>query len=288
MQAVSLLSRFTVLSTLALSATLALIGFSHAPARSTTAPVMLLGLMSGNRLVTFNAATPERVSLLNISGVTGKLIGIDQRPANGMIYGLSNQSQLYTINLSTGAATLVSRLNQSIASEAKVSIDFNPVPDRLRVVDENGNNFRVNVDTGEVTTDKPLNYVPEDLNNGRTPKVRAIAYTNAFMGPPSPAGVTPPTRTTQMFNLDTGLDILTQQNPPNEGRLKTIGALGINLDSTVGLDIFSSQMGENTAFVSSDSLLYRINLATGAANTVGRIGQQRLNIIDLASMKMPS
>jgi hypothetical protein len=253
----------------------------------TNTPVSLLGLMSGNQLVSFASNNPNQVKMMRVTGVDGKLLAIDQRPANGLIYGLSDKSQLYTINPSTGVATLVSRLAKPLAEDAKVSIDFNPVPDRLRVVDSNGNNFRINVDTGEVTTDKPLAYIPEDPNTGKMPRIAAIAYTNAFAGPPSPAGVTPPSRTSQMFNLDTKLNALVQQNPPNEGRLKTIGSVEMNLDSRIGLDIFSPKMGDNTAFVVSDSMLYSINLANGKANSLGSVGQGRLNLIDLASVTMP-
>jgi hypothetical protein len=253
----------------------------------TNAPVPLLGLTSGNQLVSFMSNNPTQVKMMRVTGVDGKLLAIDQRPANGLLYGLSDKSQLYTINPSSGVATLVSRLAKPLAEDAKVSIDFNPVPDRLRVVDGNGNNFRINVDTGEVTTDKALAYIPEDPNTGKPPRIAAVAYTNAFAGPPSPAGVTPPTRTSQMFNLDTKLNVLVQQNPPNDGRLKTIGNVDMNLDSRVGLDIFSPKMGENTAFVVSNSMLYSINLATGKTNSLGTVGQGRLNLIDLASVTMP-
>jgi hypothetical protein len=264
--------------------TVALFCLSTSSARSASdSAVQLLGLTLGNQIVAFPANNPTNVRMLKVMGVNGKLVGIDQRPANGLLYGLSDKSKLYTINLETGMATQVSSLAQPLSTDAKISMDFNPVPDRLRVVDEQGNNFRINVDTGEVTTDKPLAYIPEDANTGKQPKVSAIAYTNAFAGPPSPAGVTPPTRTAQMFDLDTGLNLLAQQAPPNDGRLKTIGSLGLDLNSKVGFDIFSPQMGENTAFVATDSTLYTINLMTGNSSMVGKIGHGKMNLIDLAA-----
>jgi hypothetical protein len=273
---------------LALSAlTIPLLCLGNAAAQP-TATVNLLGLTSGNEIVSFPASNPSRVRMLKVTGVEGKLIGIDQRPANGLLYGLSNQGKIYTINLETGGASLVSTLAKPLGKDAKISIDFNPVPDRLRLVDDKGNNFRVNVDTGEMTTDKPLGYIADDPNAGKVPQIRAIAYTNAFSGPPSPAGVSPPTRTAQMFDLDPNLNILAQQNPPNDGRLKTIGSLGVDLATSVGFDIFSQKMGENMAFVVSGSSLYSINLATGATTAMGKVGNGKISsLIDLAATPMP-
>ena len=44
-------------------------------------------------------------------------------------------------------------------------MDFNPVPDRLRVVSDTGQSLRINVDTGAVITDTALN--PAGLHGGR-------------------------------------------------------------------------------------------------------------------------
>jgi hypothetical protein len=251
------------------------------------ANVKLIGLTSTNSLISFSASTPNQIKTIKVTGIDGKLIGIDHRPANGLLYGLTSSSKLYTINPQTGAASLVSSLAKPLSGDAKVSIDFNPVPDRLRLVDSKGGNFRVNVDTGEMTTDQPLGYIADDPNAGKAPAIMAIAYTNAFMGPPSPAGVTPPTRTTQMFDLDTTLNILVQQNPPNDGKLKTIGALNTDFGTTVGLDIFSRKTGENKAFAVYASTLYTINLSNGATAPMGRVGNGKLSLIDLAAVPMP-
>jgi Domain of unknown function (DUF4394) len=272
------------ISTPAIAILFAGAGFANSTTRS---DVKLIGLTSANRLVSFSAGAPNQIKTTNVMGVDGKLIGIDHRPANGLLYGLTTSSKLYTINPETGAATLVSSLAKPLSSDAKISIDFNPVPDRLRLVDAKGGNFRVNVDTGEVMTDQPLGYIADDPNAGKSPAITAIAYSNAFAGPPSPAGVTPPTRTAQMFDLDTSLNILAQQNPPNDGRLKTIGALSVKFSPTVGLDIFSGKMGENTAFAVYGSTLYTINLTTGATAALGTVGHGKLGLIDLAAIPMP-
>jgi hypothetical protein len=90
-------------------------------------------------------------------------------------------------------------------------VDFNPVADRLRLVANNGQNFRINVDTGAVTVDTPLNYTPVQAL-GST----GAAYTN------SKAGAT----TTELYNLDYVSDTLVDQAPPNDGVLVKTGSLG--------------------------------------------------------------
>jgi hypothetical protein len=53
------------------------------------------------------------------------------------------------------------------------------------------------------------------------------AYTNNFAG----ASVT------TLYGIDSNLDILATQNPPNAGLLNTVGPLGFNASDLVGFDI---------------------------------------------------
>ena len=190
------------------------------------------------------------------------LLGIDTRPANGLIYGLTTASNLYTLDPNSGAASLVSTLSQPFTGTTVTGFDFNPVPDRLRLVGDNDQNFRINVDTGAVTVDGNLAYAAGDANFGANPAVSAVAYTNAIASPTS----------TQLYDIDTNLDVLTLQNPPNNGTLTTIGKLGIDFGTLSGFDIISTAEGTNAAFAVSNSTLYSINLQTGAASSLGTIG----------------
>jgi Domain of unknown function (DUF4394) len=186
------------------------------------------------------------------------------RPANGLLYGLTTTNQIYTLALKGDGveATLVSTLSQPFEGGAVSGFDFNPVADRLRLVGENDQSFRINVDTGAVIADGALAFGPGDANAGVNPRVTGAAYTNSFAG----------TTATQLFDLDAELDTLVLQTPPNDGTLQTVGALGFDLDSLGGFEIVASATGDNTAFVVSDATLYSLNLESGVASSLGAIG----------------
>ncbi|PSR19008.1 hypothetical protein C8255_04480 [filamentous cyanobacterium CCP3] len=228
------------------------------------AAVDLLGLTDDNRLVSFSTSDPTQTKVLPVSGLEGTLLGIDVRPANGLVYGLTTTNQIYTLAIGDDGAeaTLVSTLSEPFEGGAVSGFDFNPVADRLRVVGENDQDFRINVDTGAVIVDGDLAFAPEDVNAGANPSVTGSAYTNAFAGATA----------TQLFNLDSALDSLLLQSPPNDGTLQTVGALGFDLDTLGGFEIVSSSAGDNTAFAVSNATLYTLNLESGVATSLGAIG----------------
>lgn len=252
----------------------------------------LLGLTDNNALVSFDAASPDQTTTIQVNGVDGKLIGIDVRPANGVLYGVTDSNKIYTINPDSGQATLVSNISPIPFNAGQQSgVDFNPVPDRLRLNGSNDQNLRVNVDNGMVADGNPnvpgvqpdgmLAYAAGDPNFGKDPNITAAAYTNAFPGGPSP------TRTTQLLTIDFGLDALVLQNPPNAGTLNTIGSLGVDFGPTAGFDIFSPANGVNIGYAVTGSSLYNINLATGAATSLGTVGNGSFNFIGLAAVNVP-
>jgi hypothetical protein len=248
-------------------------GIALAPA--TTAPTNALGQMvattATNKLISFTTAAPQK--LCTTTAVTGlaaneNILGIDTRPADGAVYALGSAGNIYTINPATGAATVKSTLAPAAGdaftglSGTEFGVDFNPVPDRLRIVSDMGQSLRVNVDTGAVTTDTALNPA------GST--VVAAAYTNAFAG----------AAFTTLYVLDAGNDRLQIQGQPsgnpNLGDLLTVGALGIgDVQSVAAFDISGTN---NAAFAAvniagaTTSELHTINLTTGAATKVNAIG----------------
>lgn len=224
-------------------------------------------ITTAGRVITFNRATPGTVvSEFNVSGLNGseQLVGIDVRPANGQLYGLTTAGRLYTIDPGTGVATFRTALTGDPSSTTAFSalngtgfgLDFNPVPDRLRVVSDTGQNLRINVDTGATLVDGAV--------NGATASITASAYTNSFAG----------ASTTQLFNLDCTAGQRFLQNPPNNGTLTNGTPLGVACTAAEGFDIDPrNNTGYAALTVSGTTRLYTVALgAGGGATAVGQIG----------------
>lgn len=177
------------------------------------------------------------------------ILGIDMRPATGQLYALGSSSRLYTINMSSGAATAVGGQFATMLNGNAFGFDFNPTVDRIRVVSNTGQNLRLDPNTGAVAV------VDGALNPGM-PAVTAAAYTNNFPG----------ATTTVLYDIDVMADRLYIQNPPNNGTLVDVGALGINVEANNGFDIGGTS---NKAYallrVGGSTKMYAINLTTGAA-----------------------
>ncbi len=149
------------------------------------------GLAPGpQRLVSFEAGTPERLrSDVPIQGLQmgETLKGIDFRPATGQLYGLGSSSRLYLINFTNGVATPVgsSAFTPAINPVSFFGFDFNPVPDRIRVISGvDDQNLRLNPITGAATADTNVAYRAGDRNFGDQPNIVGAAYDNNFVSPP--------------------------------------------------------------------------------------------------------
>ena len=260
---------------------------------NTTAQAALVyALTDENDLLTFDSSAPE--DLLGGGAITGlggqDLIGIDIRPANNVLYGVGNFGGVFSINPATRVATQVSTLSTAL-SGSRFGVDFNPVPDRLRIVSDLDQNLRVNVDTGAVNVDGPLAYGTGQVGaTGDNPNVSGAAYTNSLG--PSPRTV-PPGLGTTLYGIDVRAaeDRLVIQNPPNDGTLTVVGPLGVNASALNGFDIAFDGVN-NTGLASlqltsgGTSQLYSINLGTGAATLIGDIGGGDL-IDGLAVVQIP-
>jgi hypothetical protein len=256
--------------------------FTAAP--PVTAPTQavgeLLGVSVSNKVVSFNRGAPGKLcTSADIRGLAEheQVLGIDVRPADGALYALGSKGKLYTLDPSSGAATVKSTLSADAAdttypytglSGSDFGVGFNPVPDRLRVTTDTGQNLRINVDTGAVTTDA-------NVNPG-APRVSAVAYTNSFAG----------TRSTTLYGVDSKADMLVRiggdpatggacpadATNPNCGVVSGVGALGIGDVSGVDgfdIDARSGALGSALAALSAGSTtsssLFVIDLTTGAA-----------------------
>ena len=213
--------RTTAIAAAALAATAAL------PAAASAEPAVGITSAAPQQVVNFDTTSPGTATTTPILGLVGKerLRGIDRRPANGVVYGFGSEGRVYTLDPASGVAAAVS--TPGPLGLGDYGVDFNPVVDRLRVVTDADRNGRIDVTLGTLTNDLALSYAAGDVNAGRNPKVNASAYSNNFAG----AGAT------VLYGIDTARDVLVTQAPPNDGKLNTIGALGINANVYNGFDI---------------------------------------------------
>lgn len=250
---------------------------------------VLVGSASGGRLVLFTSDNPGDASVVKISGLQPdeEILGVDQRPATGQLYALGSSSRLYQIDLMQGMAMAVGSGPFTPAlSGTSFGFDFNPTVDRIRIVSNTGQNLRAHPDTGAVVfTDGSLAYATNDVAAGASPMVVAAAYIN---------NDTNPATGTVLFDIDSDLDTLVIQNPPNSGTLVTVGSLGADVTSVAGFDVSGSDGTAYAALVeagqpgnSERATLCTINLATGAAMSLGQIGGPK-PLVSLATLgQMP-
>jgi hypothetical protein len=218
------------------------------------------GVTQDNRLVTFQSDNVTNVEPSHaITGLPGgeNIVGLDVRPLNGQLYALGKTSRLYVINPRTGAARQVGATPLiPVLAGASFGFDFNPTVDRIRVTSDAEQNLRINPDDGTVTgVDTNLAYAPGDPGAGTNPSVAGSGYTNSFAGATS----------TTLFDIDNARHALVTQNPPNDGTLTTVGALGTN-NNAVAFDIGEGNVGYAVLNGEQNRQnLFRIDLTNGHA-----------------------
>lgn len=264
-----------------------LAGCAAPPAPGPTQRELLVAVTASHELITFNAGQPERI--LERRPVTGlaagdRLVGIDFRVARGVLYALSQAGQLYTLDIPTGALKPVGAAPAAL-NGAVFGFDFNPAADRIRVVSNTGQNLRLHPDTGAavdgdaavagVQSDPALGYAADDAHARRTPDIAGAAYTYNNQD----------SQLTTNYAIDRALGVLVMQGSregatpavsPNTGQLRTVGPLGLGPLIDVAFDI--ADVG-NTALIAvrtptnHQTRLHRVDLATGAAQSLGKVGE---------------
>jgi hypothetical protein len=259
------------------------------PAGSPRAEVAI-ALTEGHELIRFNTGQPQQVlARVRVSGLQAgdELVGIDFRVAHGRLYALARSGRLYTLDAVSGQARVVGggALPALVPSGQRIGFDFNPTVDRIRVVGDDGQNYRLHPETGAavdgnagvdgVQGDGMLAYASGDANQGRTPRIAAAGYTYNKLNE----------KITTNFAIDLALGALVIQGTregaqpavsPNTGRLFTIGALGLGALDDVSFDIADVS---NAAFAtvrtagSRRTQLVLIDLATGRAQALGTVGR---------------
>jgi Domain of unknown function (DUF4394) len=241
----------------------------------------VVGLTRDQRLVCFSERNPDKATNIGaVSGLSGgdtALIGIDYRVQDGMLYGVGNAGGIYRLDVTNAKAMLVNRLTVAL-NGTSFGVDFNPAADRLRIVSDTGQNLRHNINPDGVTiADTALNYAV----GVTAPGVVGAAYTNNDLDP---------TTNTTLYVLDSTLDQISVQSPPNNGSLVANGKLTVDATAVAGFDIYSTI--RNGVTVEAQSLaviktadgatqLYSINVLTGKATTRGAFSAQNA-VIDIA------
>jgi len=218
--------------------------------------------LSGDNTISIVDTSAKKVTKTwKIQGVSGKVVGIDVRPADGMLYALAADGGVYTVDLKTGKATMKSKLDTMLKPGTWGTVDFNPVADRLRIIGNDGMNLRANVDDGKVTVDGALKFAESDMHKGEKPNVVAGAYSNSFKG----------TKETALYDVDATIGGLLKQAPPNDGVLNAIGKLGTAKFTTAAFDIWSDGQGKNEAWLMVGDWLHSVDLASGKATPAVQI-----------------
>ncbi|WP_181706601.1 DUF4394 domain-containing protein [Chthonobacter rhizosphaerae] len=255
------------MKTAALIAPLAgLAALSAAPAEAAS----VAALMDGNRIAIVDTAAYKAGEAMTVTGVDGTLVGIDVRPADGMLYGLASDGTVVTIDVDSGQATVKSKLSTMLPEGSAATVDFNPVADRLRIIGSDGTNLRANVDDGKVTTDGKLAFAEADMHKGETPNIVAGAYTNSVAG----------AKETALYDIDATIGGLIKQAPPNDGVLNAVGKLGVTADR-YAFDIRPGE-GAGEGWLMAGDTLYAVDLETGAATALGKVAGASGPVLDIA------
>jgi hypothetical protein len=259
---------FARMKVLALASALGASAFTATSAQSAG---WIVGLVDGKSIVTIDPASRKVTSTVDVKGA-GPLLGIDVRPADGMLYGVAGDGTIVTVDIKTGQATMKSKMSETLKPGVSATVDFNPVADRLRVMGSDGTSLRVNVDDGKAMVDGSHKYKDGDANAGKTPRVIAGAYTNSWKG----------TKATTLYNVDAETGALVTQAPPNDGVLNSVGAIGMPLSGPVAFNIVSTGEDKNDAWLVAGGALYSVDLKSGKASMVGKIEGLNSSLGDIA------
>jgi hypothetical protein len=252
---------------------------------STVQAETIFGLSTSNSLFSFDSASPGTISTpVSITGVTtGTIVDIDFSPVAFTLYGIASNGDLYSLNTTTGAATLRIGVSAQIAPNtitAPTAIDFNPAADRLRVF-QGTNSFRLTGDASTYDSAQTAGTVSSDgaFTGIAGANLVAAAYSNNVNN-----GATAPS----LYSLDTTNNTLVLHSTgPAFVTIAPVGTLGVDIGTTnVGFDISFGQ-GAATGYVSDSDNFYTVNLATGTLSSAAVIGNAGLTTKSIAAASVP-
>lgn len=245
-------------------------------------------------LVSFDSAKPDRIlGRIAITGlptlpVRARPVAVDFRP-NGGLYLLvqhlsgATDCALYAVSTTSGSATPVG--TGTFTCPAVGDMDVDPRSDLVRVV-AGTSNYRIAVGgfatPGTKSDATAVAYLAGDANEGVTPDIRGLGYNQNVASSPN----------TTLFGVDVGVDSLVRvgnvdgsQASADSGELTTLGGLGISVASAA-LDVSGATgtaflYARDAAALPAVNGLYTVDLATGAATLVGKVGDGSRGLLGL-------
>ena len=199
--------------------------------------------------------------------------GLDVRPADGKLYATAarfatQDYQLYQVKVNLNQRTAKLTAAGAAFTTANwgndLGVAFDPVLDQLRVINDHENNSVVDPFSGVATAQSALAYATGDVNEANSPSIDALAYTQQQTG----------VLATEAFAIDEeNGDVLVHLGSPASGVLDTVGPLNVNTTNGFSMDITPKGKAFAQLFVdSTNHVLHRIDLDTGEATKVGKIG----------------
>jgi uncharacterized protein DUF4394 len=254
-------------------AILACLGGLLAVPAAASAADQIAGVTNDNQLVLFRSDAPGNVEYsVPISNLPSgeHVVGLGKRSATGALYGLGASSRVYLIDLGSGQASAVGTTFSPLLDGSNFGFAINPVTDMLRSVSDNRQNLAISPTTGLATAQTALQYAAGDAGAGTNPSVIAAAYSNPVAGATS----------TTLYDVDSARDTLVTQNPPTDGTLGTVGALGVDVTGPGGLSIAPSGIAYAALRPAGQTnpTLYTVNLSNGAATAIGPVAARPANV----------
>jgi len=235
---------------------------------------IIVGTTFQNFLITWDSSTPNDIrSGVALMGLQANetLVGLDVMPTgtatnpSGQLFGVGSFGHLYTINQTTGQATVVnSTMFMPALNGSQFGVDWNPTNDQLRIVSNAKQNLVVST-SGVATAQTNIAAQASDEAANTAPNIVHIAYNNNTTGG----------TTTTLYGIDTGRDRLVTFPNASNGQFTTVGALGFDATELGGFDISGASGTAYATFTNANqsrTTFGSVNLATGAFTPIGEVG----------------
>lgn len=258
---------------------------------------ILVGIRESDyRLISFDSTTPgvitAELALTLPAGISPTAIDYSDATHSVYIVGrgpTAGECQLYRISTANGSTTPVGSNRFSCSGVATNDVDLNPSNGNVRFMG-GATVFDVNIDgvviqlPNEVKRVRANSAYPDsgDFSSGQTPDIRDSAYDHNVAGPGASSTV--------LFAIDEAQQTLVQVGPdtsPISGPT-TLTTIGTGLGVAGGAFDISGETGTAYMFdydfgaaATLHGKLHTVNLTTGVATPVGKIGTDSLRLLGM-------